>query len=228
MIITELKAIQDSIKKIIATLLFFIFEPLCGGCKTYVNPEMVLCNSCAQKIKPLVSVDHMITQTHSITVYAAGAYQDPLQQMILAKQYRDIGSCTLLAEIIYQYTPIKNMDFDIIVPIPLHWSRFAFRGYNQAEEMAHVLSKKLGIPVVHLLTRNKKTKFQLNLTAEDRTYNVKSAFKITHSHYIEKYKKCKILVVDDLMTTGSTIIEASKTLLSLKPTELKAVVAART
>ena len=59
----------------------------------------------------------------------------------------------------YELTPIENLQFDLIVPIPLHWTRYAWRGYNQAEEMAKTLSEKLDKS--KLLT-NKQISYQIS------------------------------------------------------------------
>lgn len=224
-----LVSFKETIRFVNRYILFYIFEPLCAGCKRYIQSTTdPLCSSCHRAIKPVVSVTYQLTATKNITVYAAGAYEGPLQVMILAKRYHDIAMSLALAEIIKQYTPISSMGFDALVPIPLHWTRRAARGYNQAEEIAYYLSKALQIPVVHLLARTRKTQLQLELDATERATNLKDAFTIAKPSFSKSYQKKRLLLVDDLLTTGSTLTEAAKVLYTLNPIEVKAVVGART
>lgn len=100
-------------------------------------------------------------------------------------------------------------DVDAIVPVPLHSRRFAERGFNQAEEIAKSISEILDIPVVNILKRKRYTKQQAKLKKSQRTKNVVNAF--VPSKYFKKYKK--VLLVDDVFTTGSTMNECSRVLL---------------
>ena len=120
---------------------------------------------------------------------------------------------------------MSTLDFDYIIPIPLHWTRYAKRGYNQAEEMAYIISRHSAKPVAHLLKRSKRTPFQSLLPFEKRTQNVADAFKIISENpmYVGK----KFLIVDDVMTSGATLKAAVKQLRTLKPALITAVVACR-
>ncbi len=123
-------------------------------------------------------------------------------------------------------TPVSSLSYDVIVPIPLHWTRYASRGFNQAEEIARVIQKKKNVPLRSLLKRVKKTAFQFELVSSMRGTNVKNAFVlncIDKKHYKDKH----ILLVDDLMTTGSTIREAAKELLKLQPKQITVAVICR-
>ncbi len=121
---------------------------------------------------------------------------------------------------------LSTLDYDIITSIPLHWTRYASRGFNQAQEMAQVIAHKRKVPVVHLLKRVKKTAFQFELAASSRGTNVKNAFELCIVD-TQRYKNKHILLVDDLMTTGATIREAAKELLKLQPRKITVVVACR-
>ena len=112
-----------------------------------------------------------------------------------------------------------------IVPIPLHWTRYIARGYNQAFEIASVLALKSKKPVISCLRRVRKTEYQAVLSAEHRKKNIQMAFSVMKNpEYIEGKH---ILLVDDLMTTGATLQEATKILLKYKPKKISVVVAAR-
>lgn len=104
---------------------------------------------------------------------------------------------------------IKNMYVDVIVPVPMYEFKKKIRGYNQAELIALELSLLLNIPVdSDYLIRIKNTVPQKELNDEDRANNVKNAFQIADKGV--KYNK--VLLVDDIYTTGVTMDECAKVL----------------
>src|SRR5205814_5677712 len=142
-----------------ALFLFFI-PALCAYCKVFLTERTTFCRDCAQKIFPVVSKKIDITNAFSVTVFAITDYKDPLRKLILAKQWSDWAASYYLGNLLLDMTPIASLDYDVIVPIPLHWTRYASRGFNQAEEIARVIQKKTNIPLQCLLKRVKKTAFQ--------------------------------------------------------------------
>lgn len=104
------------------------------------------------------------------------------------------------------------MDIDLIIPIPLHPSKFRKRGYNQASCFAEGLSQVLGIPKQDdLLLRIVASESQTTKSRLDRYDNVQNVFKINSLDQIDWNDK-SILLVDDILTTGATIAEAGNTL----------------
>ncbi|MCD8326712.1 MAG: ComF family protein [Lachnospiraceae bacterium] len=96
---------------------------------------------------------------------------------------------------------IDAWQIDMIVPVPLHKSRRRQRGYNQAELLAKALGRRTGLPVsAKCVVRSRKTVSQKQLNRTERQNNLKNAFKINRVDVQLK----KILVVDDIYTTGST------------------------
>lgn len=102
----------------------------------------------------------------------------------------------------------------IFVPIPLYSSKLRFRGYNQSEILAGELSRRLNFTNSNILKRTKKTKTQVGLKLEQRRKNVKNAFEINSSLIINpsSFKKTGVFLVDDVVTTGSTLLEAANVL----------------
>jgi ComF family protein len=162
-----------------------------------------------------------------MTVFAAAAYQEPIRSLIVAKRWSNIAASVQLGELIWEKTCFKYAHADILVPIPLHWSRQAWRGYNQAQEIAHALARKKGCSVISLLKRVRHTPFQSKLPATKRGENLAGAFALVSGIDPAAYRGKHIILVDDLMTTGSTLREAARVLRSLKPASITAVVAAR-
>lgn len=104
---------------------------------------------------------------------------------------------------------IKSLQIDAIVPIPLHKKKKRLRGFNQAEVLADNLGRKLNLPVMpEIIIREKNTVAQKELNEKQRQENLKNAFKIVHNEVQLK----KVLLVDDIYTTGSTIDAAAREL----------------
>lgn len=97
----------------------------------------------------------------------------------------------------------SGIDCKVIIPVPLHKFKENFRGFNQAE----LLAKEMGIPIINCLSRIKNTKTQVNLNRAQRIENLKDVFKLK-----EKLEASDVLLVDDIMTTGTTLEECSKVL----------------
>ena len=97
---------------------------------------------------------------------------------------------------------------DFLVPVPLYAQRFRLRGYNQASLLAGVVGKELGLPVLEALERVRDTKSQTGLNKKQRTENLRGAFKCVR----EIKKGSHVLLIDDVLTSGSTAHEASHVL----------------
>ncbi len=112
---------------------------------------------------------------------------------------------------------LRGTGVQAIVPIPMYRSKQRLRGYNQAEVFAQALGQRTGIPVDRkLLLRVRNTTPQKELNEHERKYNLKNAFQLRAD--IVKYNR--ILLADDIYTTGSTMDEASKTLLEAGATKI--------
>ena len=109
---------------------------------------------------------------------------------------------------------------DVLVPVPVHRRRFLERGYNQAEELARELGKILRVPCeARLVVRVKNTKPQNGLAPEQRKANVKNAFAVRKGVPVPE----KILLVDDIYTTGSTRKEMERILYACGVREVRMV-----
>jgi ComF family protein len=100
---------------------------------------------------------------------------------------------------------------DALVPVPLHPRRERKRGYNQARLLAAVAGRSAGIPVVEALVRTRPTAQQVGLDAESRRANVRGAFAIRDGAAIAG---CRVVLVDDVLTTGSTLGNCAETLVA--------------
>jgi competence protein ComFC len=144
----------------------------------------------------------------------------------LAKHYGNRLAAKQIGRLMWERTDLRFADFDIIVPVPLHWTRYAWRWFNQAEVIAQELSIKSGKPVVHLLKRVKLTQYQTGLTRHKRLTNLNGAFELTDQ--AKQFEDKKILLIDDVMTTGTTLHRCFRAIIKMQPKSLKAGVACRT
>lgn len=98
----------------------------------------------------------------------------------------------------------------ILVPIPLHWSRFNWRGFNHVTEIAKIMSSILGWECTELLVRSKMTVSQVGLSIKKREDNVRGVFDVNPRLIVDKTSQ--IVLFDDVWTTGATMLEAVKML----------------
>jgi competence protein ComFC len=120
----------------------------------------------------------------------------------------------IIGELLYEYL-LQNEAFQrqisnqkwILVPVPLHSEKLRKRGYNQAEILSEELSKRFEFEVLDVLKRTKKTGSQFGLTLSQRKRNIKGAFRVS-----SKVQGMNVFLVDDIVTTGSTLLEAANVL----------------
>ena len=131
--------------------------------------------------------------------YCFGSYEGLLREWIHLYKYGRIKTMAQpLGELLARAVP-RDEGFDAIVPVPLHWRREWQRGFNQAELLARGLSRRVGLPVVRALRRVRSTGTQAGLSNTARRRNVSAAFRSRRPVAGQR-----ILLIDDVMTTGST------------------------
>ncbi|WP_161947631.1 ComF family protein [Malonomonas rubra] len=141
-------------------------------------------------------------------VHALGRYEKSLREAIHQFKFNNQVSLDRpLAEILAAVIP-PGCEFDLIVPVPLSPARLRHRSFNQALLLGRELGKRLAAPVENgLLVKQVETIAQHDLSASERQRNLQGAFRVTRNLSGER-----VLLVDDVMTTGSTLRACSSVL----------------
>lgn len=201
------------------------------GEKTDNELKKYLCNNCLRQFQLLLQPSSTdIENKHylfsdfdtNLTFYTPYPFiaEGITQSIIHHFKYADMPN---LAVIIGKEltTRLPQMNYDVIVPIPLHGTRLGERGYNQSEKLAKGISSVHTIPIgkKHLVKRTRQTPSQTGLTLEERQKNMEGAFALTGKGK-EALRGKRILLVDDVMTTGATMASACEELMEAKPTKV--------
>jgi ComF family protein len=102
--------------------------------------------------------------------------------------------------------------YDIIIPVPISYQRYKQRGYNQSLLLAKEISKNVGLKLMpNVLKKSKNTVAQSTLNREERIANIENVYSINKKQ-LDKIENKKVLILDDIYTTGSTVNECSKML----------------
>ncbi|MCX7841760.1 MAG: ComF family protein [Clostridia bacterium] len=211
-------------------ILKLIFPPKCFGCRRQLpfDTAMEVCKECYEKI-PFTDSHTDTMLRHSLTgcdeVVCVCEYSGSVKEAI--KRYKFSNKpcyhrifAVLLEHKLKKVTDCRN--FDIIVSVPLHKNKLRSRGYNQSQLIARELGRLLGVREDSAaLVRVRDTQSQSLISNRDERHeNVRDAFAVSD---IEKVSLKSVLIIDDIMTTGSTLGECCR---ALKEAGAKKVTAA--
>lgn len=197
------REITDAVCPVCWSGVRLVVEPLCERCGLPLNAEEgSICEACRR------------TAPHFAKARAGGIYEGALRETIhlLKFRYREnlaprLGR--LLIEAFERW--YADETFDLIVPVPLHWSRRFWREFNQAELTARALGEARGLPIsTGNLIRRRRTRPQSGLSAGRKAGNVRNAFRVRHP---EDFRDKRLLLIDDVHTSGYTVGECSRVLI---------------
>ncbi len=190
-------------KEIFLGLLDWIYKKKCYFCKN--SKESVrMCSKCYEKLTHLPVQPNRII--NGVNIYCAGIYSKELQKLIRGLKYHKQKDLAYFqAKFMYEYWQKLNRTGDFqVVAVPLHKKRMQKRKYNHMELVAEEFCRMTGYtPNFSLIKRIKDTKPQYKLTKKERAQNLHNAFEIEAANLLDK----KILIIDDICTTGSTFEE---------------------
>ncbi len=156
----------------------------------------------------------------------AWSYEPPLDAVLRALKFRRLEYLgSLLAAELLPCIGDEFGNIDTVVPVPLHWLRHLRRGYNQAELIARPLAGLLGLPLTRGLRRIRGTAPQTQLARGKRRDNLQQVFRVRNP---EALRDQRLLLVDDVFTTGATLRSAAATLKQAGARSVDALAVART
>jgi ComF family protein len=211
-------------KNYLTELFDFILPRFCPSCRNKLaTAENTVCNSCLSKLK-LVDPEFIKSEYQrkyeSKRIISGFVSQyifekdKELQDIIHALKYdKKFHIGIFLGKNLGEYfkSQLQSWNINLIVPIPLHHLKKAERGFNQSYYIAKGISSQTSIAIkANVIKRMRFTQSQTTMTLKEREENVEGAFKVRK---MKNVKGKKVLLVDDVMTTGATMNECGKVLL---------------
>jgi ComF family protein len=192
--------------------------PVCAGCLESTQPMAAeyFCVACRSPFLNRSPLDESgrcalcrLGAAGFDEVYSFGWYQGALRKLIHLFKYTGVRP---LARVFGRYLkhalPIDRQ-FDVVVPMPLHWRRRWHRGFNQATLLAREVARRFNVPVSNIVRRRRATPSQAGLTHAKRRANVRGAFKMKRGTRLDGLR---VLLIDDVLTTGATAAACAREL----------------
>ncbi|HYD49464.1 MAG TPA: ComF family protein [Terriglobales bacterium] len=215
-------------------LLSLLYPPTCFGCGSDAEdgfcpacrariamPKSPLCSICGQPFVTPGDADHLcgdclrhrphFGRARACAVYDAHDEGSPLRSCLHAYKYqRRADLAAPLAGLMQRACPFDLDNYDLLIPVPLHLQRLRWRGFNQAVLLVKPLAQSRRATVdVFSLVRARPTVPQVELSEIERRHNVRHAFVVARP---DQVRRRRVLLVDDVMTTGATVDECAKVL----------------
>jgi ComF family protein len=227
-------------------LIDFCYPGICTGCREGCEPGDFLCPSCSDRLQvleqaaacdlcamPLAYEDAPCPfckgrgEPHYDQILRLGTYDEPLKNLIHQMKYQGRWNVAeqLAVRLLAQKRVTKLLDFaDVLVPVPLHFVRQLTRGYNQSAVITRFISRKCCKPLAAPLSRVRRTETQTHFASRQKRFkNLKNAFKLIDAKSV---RGKRVVVIDDVMTTGATLQTIARALRPAQPASLSALVLA--
>jgi ComF family protein len=225
-----------------------LYPPVCSICSEDVLAGEYLCDACDDKVTRIVppfcskcsepfagaisgpfdcaNCAHRIL--HFDAAVAAYRSRGIVRRVVLDFKYgRQMHLRHLLGRWLsaaLNDTRLRDQHFDIIVPVPLHPARERERGFNQAALLANLVSRQISIRSKALLERTRYTTTQTAFDRAERMENLRGAFRLRRGANV---RELRVLLIDDVLTAGSTVSECARVLKKAGATSVYAATAAR-
>ncbi len=226
-------------KRIKEYILSFIFTKRCRFCNQVCDIRNEICDSCCEEIKTIdgeicfnCGCSKLICNSDEKkhfyeSVCAPYYYEGAAKKSVLELKYNDYSSIVdgLSYDMVQSiYKHYKDLDFDCCTFVPMHKDDIKKRGYNQSQLLAQKIAQSIGIPCYELLKKDYKTKTQHSLPEIMRSGNLLGAISYNSDENIN-IDGMRILLCDDVKTTGCTLDECTKALLFEGCAEVRCITA---
>ena len=225
-----------------------LLPPVCIACRTRIGTHGLLCGDCFAKVdfiappicarlgvplpydagEPSLSAAAIASPPVYDRARAVARYSETMRDLIQSFKYRDRQEgLALFARWLARAGAELLGDADLIVPVPLYRSRLWWRRFNQSALLAQGVSRLTGVPAdCFVLKRVRRTASQVGLSAEQRKRNVAGAFKVEPAR-AAALKGKRVVVVDDVITTGATAEACARVLKRAKASRVDVLALAR-
>lgn len=231
---------------LIRDLIDFCYPGVCASCKEGCEPGDFLCPSCSDQLQVLEQAAACDLCAMPLAypeapcpfcqgkgepnyehILRLGTFDEPLKDLIHQMKYQgrwNVGE--QLASRLLSQNPVRNLldQADVLVPVPLHFFRQVARGYNQSVVITRFISKKCRKPLAAPLSRVRRTETQTHFSSRQKRFkNLKNAFRLVDAKSVAGKR---VVVIDDVMTTGATLQTVARALRPAHPKSLSALVLA--
>lgn len=215
------------LRMLLAAVKGALSPPTCAACDARVRVRVVFCRPCAATLEPPPPPkESPAADPRLADIVAFGAFEGALSIALRRLKYQERPELAApLGHLARLAARRAGLTADLVVPVPLHPRRLVERGYNQAALLAAEVAVELAAPLVaRALVRLRHTPQQAHLDRAGRLVNVRSAFRARRPSAIHGRR---VVLVDDVATTGSTLTACTEALLAAGAASVTAIVVAR-
>jgi ComF family protein len=200
-------------------LLDLLFPDACVACGSY---GALFCRNCRRTLRPYPPGDSLPEALDAAEV--ACVYDERIQAAVHALKYRrQRRVARSLGEVLARHLKANPLPGDALIAVPLHKERLLERGFNQAELLAQAVAQHTSLPLAGGLARQRDTGHQARLSRLERQQNIADAF----AWRAKTAPPRRVLLVDDVLTTGATLAACAVALRAAGTQEVRAVAVAR-
>lgn len=197
-IVKNLKFIWECVLQVV-----YDSDEKCILCENEAYEDEYICVDCKKRVKFCKDSFDVELNDMKIKGYSVSYYSGTMMELILKLKYKsNFKAGETIANYMVSLIKKNNLKFDFITYIPMNKPALKKRGYNQSEYLAQSVGEALNIPMIHCLEKIEKTKDQIGLNHSERWKNMQKCFKFVSNNTSIENKK--ILIVDDVITTGAT------------------------
>lgn len=207
---------------------FFPFR--CHACKESCEFGIVLCDECKKKLKEVIKYPVAVKDTNcDFTIFTMSSYNSFAADMVKIIKYKPSKKlAVILADTCVETAELKKFirPDDVLIPVPMHEKRLSERGFNQASVLAETYAEKLNCYFSPAIIRSRFTKPQASCDEKERFTNLENAFALSPKLEKSALSGKRLILIDDVATTGTTLQKCVAPLRELQPKEIIALVVA--